>query len=449
MDVEFTLPDLGEGVEYGTIAKILVSVGDELEMDQSIVELETDKAVFEVPSSISGVIKEIFVQEGEDVKVGQKILTVSSKAEAVKKAVEKPAPAEKSAPAVEPEPVSPKEAAAEKAPEDAVPTKTAMQEMVPEATPASFVPLASQKPDEAAPAAPSVRRFAREIGIDINGVSGTGPGGRISIDDIKRHAKALSEQRAAFAAVPAGIPLEPLPDFAKWGEVAREPMNKVRRKTAEHLGHAWTTVAHVTHFEKADITQLEKFREDYGKKAEDAGGKLTLTAILLKIVSAALKVFPQFNASIDLARSEIVYKKYYHIGVAVDTDRGLLVPVVRDVDRKNIVELSVELTQMAQKARNKTISLEEMKGGCFTISNLGGIGGTGFTPIVNTPEVAILGVSRSRVEPLYVDGEFEGRLIVPLTLSYDHRLIDGADAARFLRWIVEAIEEPFKVLLEG
>jgi len=259
----------------------------------------------------------------------------------------------------------------------------------------------------------------------------------------------LHQQRAASVVVSGLTPAVYLPDFSKWGEIEREPMSKVREKTATHLSGAWATVPHVTQFDKADITEMEKLRKQFAPKAEAEGGKLTMTAILLKICAAALRVFPQFNASVDMQNKEIVYKKYLNIGVAVDTDRGLLVPVIRDVDDKNIVDLSVELTQIAQKTRDRKLSLEEMQGGNFTISNLGGIGGTAFTPIVNAPEVAILGVSRSKYEPVYDNGKFEPRLMLPLSLSYDHRLIDGADGARFIRWVVEAIEQPFKIVLEG
>jgi pyruvate dehydrogenase E2 component (dihydrolipoamide acetyltransferase) len=226
-------------------------------------------------------------------------------------------------------------------------------------------------------------------------------------------------------------------------------MSNIRRKTAEHLSYAWATVPHVTQFDKADITELERLRKMYGAHAEKQGGKLTVTAILLKVIASALKAFPQFNSSVDMAHSAVIYKKYYHVGVAVDTDRGLLVPVIRDVDKKNIVELAVELNQVAEKARNRKLSLEDMQGRCFTITNLGGIGGTYFSPIINSPEVAILGLSRSSYEQVYRDGKFETRLMLPLSLSYDHRIIDGADGARFLRWVAGAVEQPFLMALEG
>jgi len=436
MTTEFKLPELGENIEYGTIAKILVSAGTELKRDQPILELETDKAVIEVPSDLSGVITDILVKEGEKIKVGQTILTLSSTDGASELPKQKATP-----PPIEKKEVA-KTATAAMEPAAHIPASTAELPII---LPAR-VPVERR---EAAPAAPSVRRFAREISIDVNLVPGTGPGGRISIEDVKAFAKSINEQRAESRTVFSGIVAEALPDFGKWGEIERKPISSVRHKTAQHLSYAWATIPHVTQFDKADVTELEPLRQRYAAKAEATGGKLTVTAILLKIVASALKVFPQFNASIDMAKNEVVYKKYVHIGIAVDTDRGLLVPVVRDVDKKNIIQLSVELSQLAEKARNKKLSLEEMQGGNFSISNLGGIGGTGFSPVVNAPEVAILGISRSRMEPVYRNGQFEPRLILPLSLSYDHRLIDGADGARFLRWIVEAAEEPFVLSLEG
>jgi pyruvate dehydrogenase E2 component (dihydrolipoamide acetyltransferase) len=300
------------------------------------------------------------------------------------------------------------------------------------------------------PAAPHVRRLAREVGVDIHSVQGSGPGGRISEDDVKLCAKnALAAATAAAQTPRAGFVEPELPDFAKWGKTERVSMRGVRRKTAEHLRQAWNTIPHVTQQDRADITELEQLRARFAPRAIEAGGKMTVTAIALKVCAAALKVFPQFNASIDMGKEEIIYKQYINIGVAVDTDRGLLVPVIRDVDKKNIVELAAEMTQLSKKARDRKLTPEEMEGGTFTITNLGGIGGTGFSPIVNHPEVAILGLSRSRMEPEWVNDKFEPRLILPLSLSYDHRLIDGADAARFLRWIAEAFEQPFLLSVQG
>ncbi len=307
--------------------------------------------------------------------------------------------------------------------------------------PASQPPVETDPQGPAAPAAPSVRRLARELGVDIRGVAGSGPAGRISVDDVQAFVRS-----ALAGGVPAGAP-SALPDFSKWGDVERKPMSNIRRKTAEHLAHAWNAIPHVTQHDRADITALEALRKQYSPQAEKAGGKLTMTAIALKIVAAALAKFPQFNSSIDIARNEIVFKKSIHVGVAADTERGLLVPVIRDVDRKGIIQLAAELGAASEKARSGKLSLDDMQGGGFTITNLGGIGGTSFTPIVNWPEVAILGISRGAREPVYVNDGFEPRLMLPLSLSYDHRVIDGADAARFLRWVADAFEQPFVMSL--
>ena len=424
MPVQFALPDLGENIESGDVIRILVDVGDRLAEDQTVIELETDKAVIEVPSSVDGTVTEILVQQGDTIAVGQPILAVETAAAAAPVAEEAP-----------PAPVL----AVEPAP---TPMPQAVAPVVEEAPPAPTPTLTST--DDPVPAAPSTRRLAREIGVDIAQVQGTGPGGRISIDDVKAHSKKLHAARATGTA-----PAASLPDFSQWGAVERQPITKVREITAERLAQAWATIPQVTQFDKADLTSLEKWRAEYGKKAEAAGGKLTPTAILIKVLGIALKVFPQFNASIDMAQREVVYKRYFHIGIAVDTPHGLLVPVVRDVDQKNIIELAVELSELAQKTRERKIGPADMQGGSMTISNVGTMGGTAFTPIVNPPEVAILGVARSQVEPTYIDGQLQPRTFLPLSLSYDHRLIDGADGARFLRWVCTALEDPFIALLEG
>ena len=281
-----------------------------------------------------------------------------------------------------------------------------------------------------------MRLLARELGIDIALVPGSGPGGRISIDDVKAYCKMLNTTRPSGGVATS---TQPLPNFTKWGSVRREAMNNVRKKTAEHLSHAWVSIPHVTQFDKVDITELEKLR----KTISNTNKKISVTPFIIKVVATALKKFPQFNSSIDMTTQEIVYKDYVNIGIAVDTDRGLIVPVLKNVDKMTILQISDELTAMAERARIRKTTIEEMQGGCFTISNLGGIGGTSFTPIVNWPEVAILGVSRGSMEPVYTDGQFIPRLILPLSLSYDHRIIDGADGARFIRWVCEAIQQPF------
>ena len=304
----------------------------------------------------------------------------------------------------------------------------------------------------AAAASPAVRRLAREIGVDVKAVQGTGAGGRITQEDVKEHARRiLSSVGSAGAAGGAVVAraMRPLPDFQKWGEVERQPWSNIRRATAEHLTYAWTTIPHVTQCDKADVGALEELRKQFKERVAKAGGNLTITAMLVRVLATAVKKFPQFNASIDSERGEIVFKKYVNVGVAVDTDRGLLVPVIRDAETKNIMEIAVELHRLAERAREKKLSLEEMSGGGITISNLGGIGGTYFTPIVNWPEVAILGVSRGTTEPVWKDGRWEPRQMLPVSLSYDHRVIDGADAMRFLRWVVEAIEQPFLLSLVG
>ncbi|MGE5400154.1 MAG: dihydrolipoyllysine-residue acetyltransferase [Bacteroidota bacterium] len=451
--LEFKLPELGENIAAADVLQVKVAPGDKVKKDQVILEIETDKATIEVPSDISGTVKEVLVKAGEKAKVGQVIFTLEvegQKESAGKSITEKQDASEtgenKIVPAMIPETKAEAPAAAAPAPQ--AQAKAAQ----PSATRVYIEEKEKTEPSRLAPAAPTVRRFAREIGVDINQVTGTGPGGRISIPDVKAYAREASQRQQLEKEgprAPSGVIAEPLPDFSKWGEVERKDMSNIRRKTAEHLSYAWSTVPHVTQFDKADITELERLRKMYGKHAEKQGGKLTITAILLKIVASALKAFPQFNTSVDMANSAVIYKKYFNIGVAVDTDRGLLVPVIKDVDKKNIIELAIELNKFAEKARNKKLALEDMQGGSFTITNLGGIGGTYFTPIVNSPEVAILGVSRGSYEQVYIDGQFEPRLMLPLSLSYDHRIIDGADGARFLRWVVDAVQQPFLMALEG
>lgn len=463
--IEVKLPELGENVTQGDLARLLVKAGDEIKKDQAIAEVETEKAVVEVPSPAAGKVLEIRAKEKQKIKVGETLLVLQSSGSAAAQEHRQPSGAPVDV-ATEGKPW-PEKSRLETGPTVAADTKTKLQaedrregeaqvsaSQVP--APAHWEPVpaprevgpSGRSPSDV-PAAPSVRQLAREIGVPITEVQGSGPGGRITAQDIKNFAK----QRAAAPAQSGGIGVPglivpPLPDFTRFGAIERKPMTAVRRKTAQQMSYAWLS-PRVTQFDKADITETEKLRKEFGARAEKAGGRLTMTALALKVVGAALKVFPQFAASLDLSKEEIVYKRYYHVGVAVDTDRGLLVPVIRDVDRKNIVQLAAELAQAAEKARNKKLMPEDMEGGVFTITNLGGIGGTAFTPIINAPEVAILGMSRSAIEPVYRDGEFVPRMMLPLSLSYDHRLVDGADAARFLRWVCEAFEEPFVLSLEG
>jgi pyruvate dehydrogenase E2 component (dihydrolipoamide acetyltransferase) len=296
------------------------------------------------------------------------------------------------------------------------------------------------------PAAPSVRRLARELGVDIAQVRGSGPGGRVSGEDVAAFVRSTATPAPAMAERSVD---SSLPDFSRWGPVEVEPMSKVRLRTAEQMTLAWSSIPHVTHHDKADITDLDRLRRQYAARVERAGGKLTMTAVLLKVLGSALRKFPKFNASVDMANHAIVFKKYVHIGVAVDTEKGLLVPVIRDVDKKNIVEISLALREVSEKARSRNIRPDELQGAGFTITNLGGIGGTAFSPLINPPEVAVLGVATARLEPAAVGDAFEPRLLMPLSVSYDHRIIDGADAARFLRWVCEALGEPFVMDLEG
>ena len=451
MATEFRLPELGENIAAGDVLKVLVSPGDVIKLDQPVLELETDKATIEVPSPVGGTVKSVHVKTGEKLQVGGLILTVE---EGAVSTAAKPQPPKGAMPA-EPKPKQPAPVAtkaAEPPPKPAAKPAPPPPRQAPVAAPhPPPVQAEPALPRSTVAATPSVRRLARELGVEIYAVTGAGPHGRITEEDVRAYVRARMKQpaQAAPSASAPAAAAPPLPDFSKWGEVERQTMKSVRRKTAHHLTRAWNTIPHVTNHDKADITELEQLRKKLEAKALESGAKLSMTAIAVKVIASALKVFPQFAASVDLAREEIIYKKYVNIGVAVDTDRGLLVPVIRNADEKNIIQLSLELAQAAERARNRKTTLEELEGGVFTISNLGGIGGTHFSPIVNFPEVAILGISRGRMEPVFINGMFQPRLLLPLSLSYDHRLIDGADAARFLRWVVEALEQPFLLPFEG
>jgi pyruvate dehydrogenase E2 component (dihydrolipoamide acetyltransferase) len=486
MATEFKLPELGENISAGDVMRVLVKPGDAVANDQPVLELETDKATIEVPSSVSGTVGEVKVKPGEKVKVGQTIFTLKdgaatgngSSAKATKADAQPVDAAAEGGQAQrasvnQDQPAAGREEAAgdrqgdkpgtadeqpraqrapERLPEDEVEEAPRQKrgEVVditrgPRTQPGVSAPSDAPAP----PAAPSVRRIARELGVDIRQVSGSGPGGRITVDDVQGFVRAaLSGGGPSAGSGAAGVPsAQPLPDFSKWGDVERKPISNVRRKTAEHLGHAWNVIPAVTQHDKADITDLEELRKKYSPMAERAGGKMTVTAIALKVLAGAIRKYPQFAASLDLQRGQLIYKKYSNIGVAVDTERGLLVAVIRGVENKGIVELSAELAKVSEKARAGKLSLEEMSGGVITISNLGGIGGVGFSPIVNWPEVAILGISRGSYEPIWDGTQFTPRLMLPMSLSYDHRVIDGADAARFLRWVCDAFENPFVLAL--
>lgn len=466
---QFLLPTLGETATSGVVAKVLVSAGEKVEPDQPVLELETDKAVLEVPSTVSGTIGELLIKQGDTVSVDQPVFSYSEGGDSGNGAAPKAesngsAPASAAASDSEPEQTaasaqkigssngSPSE---EKAPAASAVKNDGMTDTSAPTTPSqpqSFVQATSER--EPVPAAPSTRRIARELGVDIHAVTGSGIGGRISEDDVRAFAdggsKGAGTAPGVSAGAGAGIAMPPLPDFSKLGETERVPMSGIRRATSDQMMRAWT-IPHVTQFDKADSTAFEKFRKGYGPLAEKRGAKLTPTAILLKICVAALKKFPNFNASIDFSTNEVVQKKFYNIGVAVDTPNGLVVPVIRNVESKGIIELAVELGEIAAKARDRKLKPEDMSGGTFTLSNLGGIGGTHFTPIVNTPEVAILGVARGSIEPVWnkETEQFEPRMMMPLCLSYDHRVIDGADGARFTRALAAMIEDPNLIALEG
>ena len=451
MATEFKLPELGENVESGTISKVLVSEGDTVSKGQAVFEVESEKAVAEIPIDLAGTIQEIRVEEGDEVRPGQVVILVEESGAGAAKKEAEPEQAEEKAP---------EQKTGEKASSPPPEPAAAKEKEAPPAAPAPRGEAkAAKETGRPVLAAPSVRRLAREMGVDLREVPAADPTGRITAQDVRdfaagRTAATPPEEAKESGGAPAAPSAAPSPELAdleqaetKWGAVAYQPMNMVRKKTAEHMANAWTTIPHVTHFEKADITDVEALRQEYGGKIEKAGGKLTVLAFVLKAVAEALRRFPKFNGSLDLENERVVLKRYYHIGVAVDTPNGLLVPVLRNVDRKTIKALSAELPEIAARARDRKLAIEDMQGGTFTITNLGGLGGRAFTPIINPPEVAILGMSRSQVEPVYRDGGFVPRTMLPLSLSYDHRIIDGADAARFARWVAQAIEQPWTLFL--
>ena len=477
MAKEIKMPQLSEDADSGTIVEILVKEGDRIEEEQSVVAVESDKASVEVPASEAGTVQEIKVSEGDELKVGDVILTLSDEngsaasadtdeepdADETSDREETEASSDtdsKSEEAAEDEPDEEEAAAetedepeaeadsSEEEPEsqpDAPEEKTKQRDDSSEAKDESAGEKSESRPSSEIPVAPLARRIARERGVDLARVEGSGPGGRVTADDVRTYGDddASREPREA----PASPAAPALPDFSQWGPVQREKISSIRRVTAQSMAQAWNTVPHVTQFDQADITELASRNESYAAQAEKAGGKLTPTATLLKVTVAALRKFPKFNASLDMENEELIFKQYYHIGVAVDTENGLLVPVIRDVDRQSVVDLSVALPALAQQARDGKLSGDQMQGGTFTLSNLGSIGGTQFTPIVYHPQVAILGVSRSQPQPVWNGDHFEPRTLLPLSLSYDHRVIDGAEAARFLRWICHALEDPFAALM--
>jgi pyruvate dehydrogenase E2 component (dihydrolipoamide acetyltransferase) len=469
MSTEFKLPLISEGVEAADIAAVHVHEGDVVQAGQIVLEVETEKAVAEIPSPQAGRIEKILVKPGQTVKIGQSLLTIDESgaasgaaAQAPTQPAAKPATTEQKAeplkaapPAPPPTPAVPKPAAPAPAPQAVQPTAAKPAPAPPLPVAAQLAPSATgEQPDVSGdghdsapvPAGPATRRLARELGVDLHRVSGTGPGGRITTDDVQSFVRSLTTGRAAQTGPPgAGVTLPP---FDRFGAIERVAINKLGRVSAANLTIAWQTVPHVTQHELADVTELEEARQSYVKNIGQNAPKVTMTAIMVKAVVGALKAFPHFNSTIDMAAGELIVKHYFHVGVAVDTDFGLLVPVIPDADRKTVLTIAQELGALAAKARERKLDLADMQGGTFTITNLGGIGGTAFTPIVNYPEAAILGMSRAQKQLKLVDGKVVERLMLPLSLSYDHRIINGADAARFIVKLAGILSDPFKLLIE-
>jgi len=453
MAKEIKMPQISEDAESGTIVEIMVSEGDTIEAEQSIIAVESDKASVEVPAESGGKIKEIKVSEGDDIDIGDVILILEEEGEESEDTEEPDEESDESeAQADEDDDTEGSDSSDDEKEEaddegDEKEDEEDSDEDEDDEQGDKDVKASKPKKDGEVPAAPSVRRLARELNVDIYALKGSGPGKRITAEDVKSAADEESTPKKKKSEAKGES--TSLPDFTQWGEVERKKMSGIRKATAKSMGNAWRIVPHVTQFDKADISTLQGFMDQYEEKAAKAGAKLTVTAVLVKLSASALRAFPKFNASVDVENQEMIFKKYIHIGVAVDTENGLLVPVIRDADRKSVTTIALELSEVAQKAREGKLSADDMKGGNFTVSNLGGIGGTNFTPIVYHPQVAILGVSRNQVEPVYEDGEFKPKTMLPLSLSYDHRAIDGAEAARFLRWMCQVMEDPFVMLMEG
>jgi pyruvate dehydrogenase E2 component (dihydrolipoamide acetyltransferase) len=421
MDIK--LPRLGEGAESGTVVSIFVKPGDQVKEGQTILELENEKAVAPIPASASGRITKLYVKEGDKISAGQSILALADDGAATSAAAAASAPATarvETRPS--PAPVSQPQRLLAEVPSVAV--------------------LGQPVTTGAVAASPTVRKLARDLGIDLSRVRGSERGGRITVEDLRVYVQQL--QQIAAAPSPTAAAAKPTAekiDFTKWGPVSRQPVTSLRKIIAQRMHESWASVPRVTQFDEADITGIVALRKKYIAKYKKKGGNLTLTPFLMKAVVEVLKKYPTFNCSLDEASEEIVFKKYYHIGIAVDTEQGLLVPVIRDVDKKSLLQLSKELAELAEKARQRKVSADDLKGGTFTISNQGGIGGSFFTPIVNKPEVAILGVGRGVLKPVVRSAKIVKRMLLPLGLSYDHRVIDGGTAARFTVEVVQALEQ--------
>jgi pyruvate dehydrogenase E2 component (dihydrolipoamide acetyltransferase) len=432
VEKEVRLPDIGDFEDVDVI-EVLVKPGDRVEAEQSLLVLESDKATMEIPAPFAGVVKKLAVGVGDKVSEGSVLALFEVDEEAKEKEGERTPPPARPAPREENGEASPRRIEPARKAEEAPAREEREAPPEHEPQPGDLAPYGARGERVAAHAGPSVRRLARELGVDLRLVPGTGPKSRVLRDDVQRYVKAVVGQRGAAGVPIAGVhvaaPVEI--DFAKWGATEREPLNRVRRVAAANLQRSWVTVPHVTQFDEADITDLESFRQANREEAKARGVKLTFLPFVVKAVVKALQEFPHFNASLDHTGESLIVKRYYHVGVAVDTEHGLVVPVVHDADRKGLYELAAELHELSERARERRLRPEHLQGGSFSVSSLGGIGGTMFTPIVNHPEVAILGVSRMAWKPVWRDGEFVPRLLLPLSLSYDHRVIDGADAARF------------------
>jgi pyruvate dehydrogenase E2 component (dihydrolipoamide acetyltransferase) len=433
---EITVPDIGDFKEVDVI-EVLVKAGDAIQAEQSLITVESDKATMEIPSPAAGVVKEMRVKTGDKVSKGSLILLLDA-ASASSAAIQKKAP----------EPATALVAAS--APSKAAPPAP----VVPIGRPAPPLPDAARPADAVPHASPSVRKFARELGVDLARVKGSGPKGRITQSDVQEFVKGVMRGASPAATAPAArgglsfdLPEWPQVDFAKFGPVETKPLTRIRKLSGAFLHRNWVSIPHVTQHDEADITELEAFRKENAQVAEKGGFKLTMLAFLVKASVNALKEFPEFNASLDKAGDNLIIKKYYHIGVAVDTPDGLLVPVIKDADRKGVFDLAKELAEISKAAREKKLKPDAMRGGTFSISSLGGIGGTAFTPIINAPEVAILGVARSQMRPVFKDGTFVPRLMLPLSLAYDHRVIDGAAGARFTAYVASVLSDIRRTLL--
>ncbi len=440
---EIKVPDIGDFKEVDVI-EILVKPGDTVAKEASLITVESDKATMEIPSPAAGVVKEIRIKLGDKVAEGSLIMLLEAGADAAD------APVPKAAEATAPSAPAPKPAAA------TAPAAEPAAPPIPKPAPVPLEPVA-EVPGFKPHASPSVRKFGRELGVDLARVRGSGPKGRITQEDVQAFVKDVMTQAPAAAVAPAGgvpfnLPEWPQVDFAKFGPVELKPMSRIKKLSGANLHRNWISIPHVTQFDEADITELEAFRKESGAASEKQGFKLTMLAFLIKACITALRQFPEFNASLERGGENLVLKKYFHIGVAVDTPDGLVVPVIRDADRKGVYDLARELAELSKLARDKKLKPGDMQGGTFSISSLGGIGGTAFTPIINAPEVAILGVSRSAMRPVWVGakgeaGQFKPRLMLPLSLSYDHRVIDGASAARFTSYLASVLSDIRRSLL--